>query len=113
MKLVPKSYLEAAQIDGANHLETFFYVVLPNVTGGIASLAILTFIEYWNLIDQGIIFITDRSKEPLSLFLAGMGEPQLGLSFAASTFYATPILIVFFYCHDYLKIGIQTSGLKE
>jgi len=113
MKLIPKAYLEAAQIDGCNQLETFFYVVLPNVMGGIASLATLTFIEYWNLIDQGIIFITDRSKEPLSLFLAGMGESQLGLSFAASSFYAIPILIVLFYCHDYLKIGIQTSGLKE
>lgn len=112
MKLIPKSYLEAAQIDGANHLEIFFHVVLPNVIGGIASIATLTFVEYWNLIDQGIIFITDRGKQPLSLFLAGIEETQLGISFAGSSFYVIPILIVLFYCHDYLKNGIQTSGLK-
>ncbi len=113
MKLIPSSYLEAAQMDGADHFSIFLKVVLPNVTGGIASLATLTFIEYWNLIDQGIIFITDRSKQPLSLFLAGMGESQLGISFAASSFYVLPILIVLFYCHDYLKNGIEISGLKE
>lgn len=113
MKLIPKSYLEAAEIDGAGHLDIFFKIVLPSVTGGIASLATLTFIEYWNLIDQGIIFITDRSKQPLSLFLAGMNESQLGISFAASSFYVIPVLIVLFYCHDYLKNGIEISGLKE
>lgn len=113
MKLIPRSYLEAAQMDGAGHLDIFFKVVLPSVTGGIASLATLTFIEYWNLIDQGIIFITDRSKQPLSLFLAGMNESQLGISFAASSFYVIPVLIVLFYCHDYLKNGIEISGLKE
>lgn len=113
MKLIPKSYLEAAEIDGAGHFDIFFKIVLPSVTGGIASLATLTFIEYWNLIDQGIIFITDRSKQPLSLFLAGMDESQLGISFAASSFYVIPVLIVLFYCHDYLKNGIEISGLKE
>lgn len=113
MKLIPKSYLEAAEIDGAGHIDIFFKIILPSVTGGIASLAILTFIEYWNLIDQGIIFITDRSKQPLSLFLAGMDESQLGISFAASSFYVIPVLIVLFYCHDYLKNGIEISGLKE
>lgn len=113
MKLIPKSYLEAAEIDGAGHFDIFLKVILPSVTGGIASLATLTFIEYWNLIDQGIIFIANRNKQPLSLFLAGMDKSQLGISFAASSFYVAPVLIVLFYCHDYLKSGIEISGLKE
>lgn len=112
MKSIPKAYLESAQIDGAGHLRIFFSIVLPMVKSGIAAVAMLTFVEYWNLIDQAVIFIQDKNAQPLSLFLANINQSQIGISFASSCFYVIPVLIILYYGQDYLKEGIGLSGLK-
>ena len=112
MKSIPKAYLESAQIDGAGHLRIFFSIVMPMVKSGIAAVAMLTFVEYWNLIDQAVIFIQDRNSQPLSLFLANINKNQIGISFASSCFYVIPVLIILYYGQDYLKEGIGLSGLK-
>ena len=112
MESIPKSYLESAKMDGAGHLAIFTKIVLPNAKPGLAAAALLTFIDYWNIIDQAVIFIQDSYRQPLSLFIAGINKQQMGVSFAASTFYVLPVLIILFYCQDYLKEGIQLSGIK-
>lgn len=112
MKMIPNAYIESAQIDGAGHLRIYATIVLPMIKAGIASAAMLVFVEYWNLIDQAVIFIRDSSAQPLSLFLAKVKEKQMGISFAASCFYVLPVLIILFYGQDYLQEGIGLSGIK-
>jgi len=113
MKLLPSEYIEAAKVDGAGHWRIFWQIMLPLVKSGIAALGILTFIEYWNLIDQAVIFIKDFDKQPMSLFLAQINRQHLGLSFAASVFYVVPALIVMLYGGDYLRDGIRLSSVKS
>ncbi len=112
MKIIPEAYIESAQMDGAGHIRIFSAVVLPMVKSGLAAAAMLTFIDYWNLVDQAIIFIRDSQAQPLSLFLARVNREQIGVAFAGSCFYVLPVLIVLFYGQDYLKDGIRLSGLK-
>ena len=113
MKLLPSEYIEAAQVDGAGHMRIFLQIMLPLVKSGIAALGILTFIEYWNLIDQAVVFIKDFDKQPMSLFLAQINTRHLGLSFAASVFYVIPALIVMLYGGDSLRDGIRMSSVKS
>ena len=84
MKAIPKEYVEAAKIDGASDWYIFWHVVLPQMKSGIAALAMLVFIEYWNLVEQAIIFIKDYFREPLSVFLSRIADGQIALIFAAS-----------------------------
>jgi len=112
MKQVPTEYIEAAQIDGCNELYILFNIFGPMLKSGIFALLILTFIEYWNVVEQAIVFIQDMYKEPLSLFLAHISEGQIGSIFAASCFYMLPVLIVFLYGQDYLVEGIELTGIK-
>ncbi|MCL1820847.1 MAG: carbohydrate ABC transporter permease [Oscillospiraceae bacterium] len=112
MKVMPVSYIEAAQIDGAGHLRILSRIVLPLVKSGLAALAVLTFIEYWNLIDQAIVFIEDIDKQPMSLFLSRINQKQMGVTFAASSFYVFPALVVLLYGADYLRDGIRLSSNK-
>lgn len=112
MKMIPDAYIESAQIDGAGHIRIFCGIVLPMVKSGLAATAILTFVDYWNLVDQAVIFIQDSEALPLSLFLARINKEQISVAFAGSCFYVLPILIILFYGQDYLKDGIRLSGLK-
>ena len=112
MKQIPRAYIEAAQIDGAGHWRIFTSIILPMGKSGLAAVLMLTLMEYWNLIDQAVIFISDSEKQPLSTFLASINAEQIGVSFAGASFFAFPILLVLLWGQDYLKDGIQLSGMK-
>lgn len=112
MKSMPDAYMEAAQIDGAGHGRIFLSIIIPMIKPGIAATAMLTLLDYWNLVDQAIIFIQDSEKQPLSTFLAQINNGDIGLAFAGSCFYAVPMLLALLYGQEHLKQGIAISGIK-
>lgn len=112
MKVLPEECMEAAKIDGAGHPQIFFYITLPMVKSGIAALVMLLVIEYWNLIDQAIIFIKRIEQYPMSVFLARINKEASGISYAAATFYIIPVLALLCYGHEYLKEGIGLMNVK-
>lgn len=112
MKSIPEAYLEAARIDGAGEWYIFTRIIIPQMKSGIAALCMLVFIEYWNVVEQVIVFIKDYYKEPLSVFLSRMTEGRTGLIFAAScVFMLLPFLILLLGQKD-LEKGIELSGVK-
>jgi len=112
MKSMPDAYMESAKMDGAGHGRIFLSIILPMAKPGLAATAILTLLDYWNLVDQAVIFIQDAEKLPLSSFLARIGSGETGLVFAGSCFYAVPVLLVLYYGQEYLKDGISIAGIK-
>jgi len=113
MKTIPLEILDAAKIDGAGQLRVLIYIAMPLLKPAIAALALLVFVDYWNVVDQAIVFITDPGRRPLSVFLS---HPQLGdnlsIVFAASAFYMFPALLVFLHGQEYLVEGMRMSGLR-
>ena len=112
MKSMPDAYMEAAQIDGAGHGRILLCIIIPMIKPGIITAAMLTLLDYWNLVDQAIIFIQDPEKQPLSTFLAQINNGETGLAFAGSCFYAVPMFLVLLCGKDHLKQGIAISGIK-
>jgi len=112
MKGIPESCFEAACIDGAGELSTFLFIILPQMKSGIAALAMLTFIEYWNVVEQAVIFLRDFTQEPLSVFLSRLSEGYTGLIFAASVIYMVLPLLGLLLGQKHLEKGIELSGLK-
>jgi len=108
-KGMPPEYTEAARVDGANDFQAFIMIITPMVKPAIAVLTLLTFIDYWNVVDQAVVFLPDPLDAPLSVALSGMG---MDLVFAASCFYMLPCVLVFLYGQEYLSEGIQLSGIK-
>lgn len=113
MKQVPAECVEAARIDGAGTLQILFRVFLPMVRSGIMALLMLLVIEYWNLVDQVIVFIRQPEKYPLSVFLDQISREMQSVSYAAATFYLIPIIALLCYGHNYLKAGIGLMNVKE
>lgn len=112
MKSIPNAYYEAAEIDGAGALYIFIWVVIPQMKSGIAALIMLMFIEYWNLVEQAVIFIKEYYREPLSVFLSRMSDGKIGLIFAASCVYMFIPLWLLIMGQKDLEKGIELSGVK-
>ncbi|SFD75922.1 multiple sugar transport system permease protein [Paenibacillus catalpae] len=112
MAHIPYALTEAAKIDGAGQFTIFMRVILPLAKPGLAALAVLLFVDYWNMIEQPLIFLQDAVKQPLSLYLAQINQSARGVGFAASTLYMTPMVLLFLYAESYFVEGIQHSGIK-
>lgn len=112
MMQIPDDYCEAAKIDGAGYSRSFLAVILPQCKGAIASLAILVFIDNWNMVEQPLIFLKDESMHPLSIFLSRINSMDLGVAFACGILYMIPTLLVFLYGENYFIEGIELSGIK-
>lgn len=109
---IPDEYSEAAKIDGAGHFRIFISIILPQCKGAMASLAILAFVDNWNMVEQPLIFLDNEQMHPLSIFLSRINTSELGVAFACGILYLLPALFIFLYGENYLIEGIQRSGLK-
>ena len=110
MNRIPVSCIEAAQIDGAGEWKVFSRMCLPLCKGIIMSTGILVFIDYWNMVEQPLILLSDPEKYPLSVYLSKINSGEVSLAFAVATIYLIPTLLVFLYGEEYLVEGITYQG---
>lgn len=109
---IPYAYIEAAKLDGAGHLRIFSTIIIPMIKPGIAALVILIFVDYWNMVEQPLVFLNESFKQPLSVYLSRINAGEQGVAFAASILYMTPMVLLFLYAETYFIEGIQVSGIK-
>lgn len=110
MRRIPDGVIEAAQIDGAGEWQIYRKICMPLCRGAICSAAILVFIDYWNMVEQPLILLSDGEKHPLSVFLSKINSGEIGLAFAVATIYMVPSLLIFLYGEEYLVDGITYQG---
>lgn len=110
MRRIPASLIEAAKLDGAGEWQIFTKVCLPQCRSALYSIAILVFIDYWNMVEQPLILLPDAEKQPLSVFLSTINAGEVGLAFAIATIYMIPTLLLFLHGEEYLVEGIANSG---
>ena len=114
---IPKELEEAAEIDGCNHLRTYSQIILPLCKPVMATLAIFTFMGYWNDFLWPLIVLSSRHKKTLPLGLAGFQQrvslnTPWHLVMALAVVSVLPILLIFIVGQKYYVRGIVTSGLK-
>lgn len=112
MMYIPQEYCEAANIDGTGYFRLFTNIVLPNCKSALASMAILVFVDNWNMVEQPLVFLSDENMRPLSIFLNKINESEIGIAFACGIIYMIPTLLIFLYGENYFIEGIQLSGIK-
>ena len=113
MRRIPSGIIEAAKVDGAGEWKIFSKICIPLCKSALFSVAILVFIDYWNMVEQPLILLSDEEKYPLSIFLSRITQGEIGLAFAVAVIYMVPGLLLFLYGEEYLVDGITSqSGLK-
>ena len=96
----PKTHAEVSALAGIG----------PYTSGAICSIAILIFIDYWNMVEQPLILLADSDMHPLSVFLSKINAGEIALAFAVASIYLIPTLLVYLYGEDYLVEGIAYQG---
>lgn len=110
---IPSDIADSARTDGANEWQVLRYIGLPLGKHGILSCLVLSFLDYWNMVEQPLAFINDKSKFPLSLYLPMLDMSNAELMLTSSVITLVPAVFVFITGQDYLEQGIISSSLKE
>jgi multiple sugar transport system permease protein len=111
---VPKDVDEAAMIDGATRLQTFWRIVLPLVRGGIAAAAVLCFVFSWTEFLLSLFLTTDIRTVPVKIqtFVTSTGN-EWGFITALGTAAVIPGFIFILLVQRHLVRGLTLGALKE
>ena len=110
---VSEDTLEAAALDGANKIKTLLYVVLPQIKHGVITVALLKFINAWNLTEQPLLFLENSTQYPLSVLLPALSEEFWQSSFAFSIVFLLPPLLLYLFFRENLRETIAMGERKE
>ena len=75
LKTMPDDMIEAAKLETGSTLRLLWYVVLPNLRGGIVCLFVLQFTELWNMVAEPLVLMETELKMPLAAMLNGGNAP--------------------------------------
>ncbi len=116
---LPREFDEAALIDGASYLRTFASVLLPLIKPAVATVAILVFMNSWNLFMEPLIYLTSNKYFTLAVGLRfwdaqpAAGELSLThLMMAMCVLTSLPCVALFFAAQRVFVQGIVMSGIK-
>jgi ABC-type glycerol-3-phosphate transport system permease component len=113
MVQIPDEMLEAAKIDGAGELKTFWRVVMPLCKPAWITLIILSFQNLWGA--TGGVFIYTEELKPVSYVLIQMvsgGISRTGVSSAITFIMLLIPITVFVISQSNVIETMATSGVK-
>lgn len=113
---IPAELEEAALVDGASRLQSFFRILLPLVAPGLAAASVFAFILAWNEFILANVVLLSAENQTLPLWLANFQSSFKEIDWsglmAASTFFAVPVLIFFVAVQGRLHEGAASGGVK-
>ena len=110
LQSIPSDYIEAAKVDGAGEWQIFWNICLPQCRSALYSIAILVFIDYWNMVEQPLVLLKTSDMHPLSVFLSEINSGDAALAFAVASIYMVIPLLTFLYSEDYIVEGVAYAG---
>lgn len=114
---LPSEVIEAARVDGAQHLQTLLYIVLPMAQPAIVTMALISIVYKWNDFLWPLIVTntTDMRTLPIGIFwlLDQEGVTNWGVVMAGTVFVVAPIIAIFVWAQQYIVEGIAAGAVKE
>jgi multiple sugar transport system permease protein len=112
---VPASIFEAARLDGATRVRTFWSIVLPIVTPGLGATAVFNLAAYWSEFCLALVLLDSQARYtmPLGLFSFQSGYDTDWHLLAAASFIAlVPVIAVFVLLQRYFVAGLTAGAVK-
>jgi multiple sugar transport system permease protein len=110
---IPVELEEAAYVDGANRFRTFASVVLPMAGPALATLAVITFLAFWNDYLWPTIICQENCTLPPGLrSLQSEFTSDPGLIMTGAVVAAIPVLIIYLVLQRYIVQSVASSGIK-
>ncbi len=112
---IPRALEEAAYLDGAGFLRTFFQIMMPCAKGGLTSAAVLTFLNSWNEFTFALMLTNGQEARtlPLSLsYFTAQFSFNYTAMFAAVTIAVIPSIIVFAIFQEQVVSSLTAGSVK-
>jgi multiple sugar transport system permease protein len=110
---IPLELEEAAYVDGANRWRTFASVVLPLAGPALATLAVITFLAFWNDYLWPTIICQNNCTLPPGLrSLQRQFTSDPGLIMTGAVVAALPVLVLYLALQKYIVQSVASSGIK-
>jgi multiple sugar transport system permease protein len=114
---IPRELDEAAMIDGANPLQIFLRVILPQATPALTAVALFHFFYAWNDFFGPLIYLTGNpEKFPITVGLTAFNtlySQQTNLIQAASLISAVIPVVIFFFAQRVFMQGVVITGVEK
>nr|WP_244262205.1 carbohydrate ABC transporter permease [Thermoanaerobacter wiegelii] len=114
-KSFPKEIIEAARVDGASEIRTFFSIVVPSMKSTYAAAAIFSFTTSWNSYLWPLIVLQTDNQKTMTLLISNLSSayfPEYGVIMTAIVIATLPTLIIFFALQKYFVQGM-TGAVKQ
>ena len=118
LQAVPGELIEAAKIDGANHFQIFWKILLPNTKSSMTTLGIYTFISAWNNLIWMLLSVRSEGKWTVTLGISSIcgasviKQPTWNLIMGVIVIGMIPVLILFFAFQKYFMQSVAATGIK-
>ncbi|MCM6761675.1 carbohydrate ABC transporter permease [Rathayibacter sp. ZW T2_19] len=117
---VPTELLEAARLDGATEMRTFFTISLKLLTPGVVTVALFSVVATWNNYFLPLIMLSDPAWYPLTVGLnqwssqaSGVSaEPIYNLVITGSLITIVPIVVIFLFLQRFWQSGLSAGSVK-
>lgn len=106
---IPIDVRDSGKMDGASEFRIWWQLILPLVKPGIAVIALLEVMSFWNSFLWPIVILEDTNKYPLSsalTYLNGQFSYNFGWIAAGTMISVIPIILVFLFTQRYYMEGI-------
>lgn len=118
--------VEAAEIDGANHFQMIFKILLPQCISMVSVVVLFTAVGIWNSWFEATVYLKDSSWWPLQLWINQINSEnanflqstnpnwnKLVLEYVLIVVATVPILAIATAFQKYIEKGVALGGVKE
>ena len=112
---VPRELVEAAQVDGASHLQILWRVMIPVAKPAMITLGIFNFLWMWNELLFALLILQKDSVRTLMVGVANLrGQYTTNIPYLSAGLFlaAMPVLIVFLIFQTQLSKGMTLGAVK-
>lgn len=114
-KTIPIEIEEAATIDGCHSSTTFFRIILPMAKPALATVGILSFLQYWNEFLFASVLISKTSYKTLTqgiMALRGPYTTDFGMLTAGLAMAIIPLMVVYILLQKQVIEGMTAGAVK-
>ena len=112
---VPVTLEEAAMIDGCGRMRSMWNIAIPLMLPGIASTLIFDFVNLWNNLFTGILYLDSDHLKTVSVGLNAMIQKYdilWGELMAGTLIAVLPTMILFALLRKYMIAGLTSGAVK-